>query len=86
MVEGTSHNPFAIIEISSSSFFKVMVGNVPIHELNIGGKASKIDIETVIYFDDDRRLVLDARRVNYKIITLLNHSPPLYSKYLNVVN
>ena len=55
MIKGTSHNPFDAIETFSSSFFEEMAKNAPILRLEIGGKASKINIEIDVYFDDDHK-------------------------------
>ena len=41
-------------------------------------------MEATIYFDN-RQLVLDARKVDYRNITFLNHAPPSSSKDLNSV-
>ena len=65
IIEDISHNPFTIIETSPFLSPKAMVGSSPIPKLNIGGMDSRINIEIAIYFDDDRRLILDARTVDY---------------------
>ena len=61
-----------------------MAVNVP--RLSIGRKTSNIDIETTIYFDEDKWLILDAKKVNYRNIALLSLIPPSNSKHLNGVN
>ena len=82
IIKGTSYNPFIIIETSSSSPSKEMARNVPIHKLNIRRKALKIDIE-IVFFNNDRQAIEDARRVDHRNIILLNYPLISYSKDAN---
>ena len=86
IVEGTSCNPSASIETSTSFPFKAMVRIVPILKLNIGGRTSQIDLEIVAYFNDVRQPFLGIGRVGHKKVALLNHPFPSYFRGLNSIN
>ena len=63
-----------------------MVRGVPTPRLYINGMTLKIDIEIVVYFDDDRQPIFNAKRVDNRNIILLNYLTPSYSKDANGVD
>ena len=57
-----------------------MIVHIPVPKIDISGKFFEIDLEIVLYFDGDRRFVMNIKKVNYENTTFLNYPPPSHSK------